>query len=323
MSGKIDAVYEEKEVRKHYTSGAIHGLFTRIADGVLAEGLDLISAEQAALLRRVTDYNADARSGHDLDPHDIHDCFYTREGYLWLPEEKQMYLTKKSPCLVDCEKVERETNDRHLYHPSETLIEEALMDSCLVENGDIPIEELADAPEFKFLFGEEAEPYANYIRERWGAKSFSFDKKLTEKHTYRKKETEPTRPVAGQCHFLYVFKPGWKEWVNRIEMDTNFLCWNADRYIRWISEDPEKIYTGEFVHESVDDIHRALMRIGRKGFQPWIKGGKEGPRYECYFYREPFIDDFEDHLEETTEEERKKRVKKALKERGLFIHTSK
>jgi hypothetical protein len=94
MSGKIDAVYEEKEVRKHYTSGAIHGLFTRIADGVLAEGLDLISAEQAALLRRVTDYNADARSGHDLDPHDIHDCFYTREGYLWLPEEKQMYLTK-------------------------------------------------------------------------------------------------------------------------------------------------------------------------------------------------------------------------------------
>ena len=205
---------------KNYVSGTFDSSLPYYVERIMAEGLDLISTEQAALLRIKTKFDIQKREAHGY-VHDIHSAFFTREGYIWIPKENRMYLTKKSPCITSYDLSRSSIIYKGFFYITTKMVKEALEDSCPVNKSKVPVEDLVKCSEFRFLFGDQAEPYAEYLK-NLGVKNFFFDKVFTKGHTYGFGNTcfvkkhgyyseSSDEPIAGQCDlgglFFYLSMP--------------------------------------------------------------------------------------------------------------------
>jgi hypothetical protein len=135
-------------------SAYVDAPFDKGKEALEADGYRLISAQEQAGLRIKEGANSTiSRYGN-----------WTKEGFVYVPN-KGVFLTKNSPIVANATEATEANRQGNWFYVNDAQTESALADAVKVSKGRVPTNRFADEEVTRYLFGDDAKAYGEFLRE--------------------------------------------------------------------------------------------------------------------------------------------------------------
>ena len=130
------------------------GAFDKAKQALEADGYRVISLEEQAGLRVQEGSNSSVSQRGN----------WAKEGFIYVPN-KGAFLTKNSPIMVNAEDATECNRNSRDFYLNDKQVEEALADSILIKETQIPTKRFGDEALTNFAFGKNAKAYGEFLKE--------------------------------------------------------------------------------------------------------------------------------------------------------------